>query len=117
MRSASATLAVLTSLRPRSALKPWAERYAPFWGFETSLEWNVADQFGDALTHEVGVPVTYVQALRAKGHRDRLKRFSNTPITRDKYGYPEGANLRHWLSGAWKCQQTSLVGCLALSCI
>ena len=59
-------------------------RYAPSWGFETLLEWNVAGQFGDALTHEVGVPVTYVQALRAKGHRDRLRRFSNTPITRDK---------------------------------
>jgi hypothetical protein len=36
------------------------------------------------LTHAVGEPVTYVQVLRTKGHRDRDKRFSNSPITRDK---------------------------------
>jgi len=38
---------------------------------------------GGALTHAVGVPVTYVQVTpEAKGHRDRLVRFSNSLIAR-----------------------------------
>ena len=62
-----------------------AGRYALPRGVETSHEWNVADHFGDALTHAVGEPVTHVQvSSEAKGHRDRLVRFSNSPITRYK---------------------------------
>lgn len=61
------------------------EQYALLWGVETSHNRNVVGRFDDALTHAVGEPVTYVQvSSEAKGHRDRVVRFSNSPITRDK---------------------------------
>ncbi len=76
------------------------ERYAPLRGLETPPTRNVIERFDDALTHAVGEPVTYVQVSpEAKGHRDRRRRFSNSPITKGKRCHPEGANLRHWLGG------------------
>lgn len=50
-----------------------------------------------SLTIMVGEPATYVQVLRTKGRRDRLVRFSNSPITRVKRQLLTGAYRGHGL--------------------
>lgn len=46
------------------------------------------------LDLEVGEPVAYVQVLRTKGLRNRVVRFTNSPITKDQETYMRWAHRR-----------------------